>query len=134
MGLPVGGAAAAPAVYVRAVGLAAERLEQTYARTTDEATCQRYDYTAPAAVRPLRLSGQPRAAQVHGEAGEMFRVIRYLERVTGLVGRQIGNQDDGLVLTLDLVMDVNAICLHDWHCNPSSITATVVRCDHAVSA
>ena len=46
MGLPV--AAAAPAAYVRAVGLAVERLEQTYVRTTDEATCQRYDYTAPA--------------------------------------------------------------------------------------
>ena len=25
-----------------------ERLEQTYVRATDESTCQRYDYTAPA--------------------------------------------------------------------------------------
>jgi Putative glycolipid-binding len=41
-------AAAAPAAYVRAVGLAVERLEQTYVRTTDESTGQRYDYTAPA--------------------------------------------------------------------------------------
>ena len=48
MGLPVGGQQAAPAAYVRAVGLAVERLEQTYVRTTDEATGQRYDYTAPA--------------------------------------------------------------------------------------
>lgn len=48
MGLPVAAAAAAPAAYVRAAGLAVERLEQTYARTTDEASCQRYDYTAPA--------------------------------------------------------------------------------------
>jgi hypothetical protein len=30
------------------VGLAVERLEQTYARTADEAACLRYDYTAPA--------------------------------------------------------------------------------------
>jgi uncharacterized protein len=48
MGLPVGATAAAPAAYVRAVGLAVERLEQTYVRTTNEATGQRYDYTAPA--------------------------------------------------------------------------------------
>ena len=48
LGLPLAAAAAAPAAYVRAVGLAVERLEQTYMRTTDEATCQRYDYTAPA--------------------------------------------------------------------------------------
>lgn len=48
MGLPVAAAAAAPAAYVRAVGLAVERLEQTYVRTTDESTGQRYDYTAPA--------------------------------------------------------------------------------------
>jgi hypothetical protein len=48
MALPVAAAAAAPAAYVRAAGLAVERLEQTYARAADEATCQRYDYTAPA--------------------------------------------------------------------------------------
>lgn len=55
MSLPVGGAAAAPAAYIRAVSLAAERLEQTYSRTTDEATCQRYDYTAPAFGYASRL-------------------------------------------------------------------------------
>jgi hypothetical protein len=48
MGLPVGAQEDAPAAYVRAGGLAVERLEQTYVRTTDEASCQRYDYTAPA--------------------------------------------------------------------------------------
>jgi uncharacterized protein len=48
MGLPLAAQAAAPTAYVRAAGLAVERLERTYVRTTDEATCQRYDYTAPA--------------------------------------------------------------------------------------
>jgi hypothetical protein len=48
MALPVAATAVAPAAYVRAVGLAVERLEQTYLRTTDEASCQRYDYAAPA--------------------------------------------------------------------------------------
>jgi hypothetical protein len=48
MGLPVGTAMAIPAAYIRAAGCAVERLEQTYTRATDEATCQRYDYTAPA--------------------------------------------------------------------------------------
>jgi uncharacterized protein len=47
MGLVPGADAAAPAAYVRAVGLAVERLEQTYARAPDEATGQRYDYAAP---------------------------------------------------------------------------------------
>jgi uncharacterized protein len=40
-------AAAAPAAYVRAVGLAVQRLEQVYARTTDQAGRQCYDYAAP---------------------------------------------------------------------------------------
>ena len=48
MALPAGAVAAAPAAYVRAVGLAVERLEQTYARAADQDTGQRYDYTAPA--------------------------------------------------------------------------------------
>ena len=55
MGLPVGAQQAAPAAYVRAAGLAVERLEQTYARTADEASCQRYDYAAPAFGFAARL-------------------------------------------------------------------------------
>jgi hypothetical protein len=48
LSLPVGTRRSAPAAYVRAVGVAVERLEQTYTRVTDEAAHQRYDYTAPA--------------------------------------------------------------------------------------
>ena len=55
MGLPVTAAAPAPAAYVRAVGLAVERLEQTYARTSDQARGQRYDYAAPAFDFAARL-------------------------------------------------------------------------------
>ena len=53
--LPVAAGAAAPAAYVRAVGLAVERLEQTYTRTTDDAARQRYDYAAPAFDFEARL-------------------------------------------------------------------------------
>jgi len=56
MGLQTGAGAAAPAVYVRAVGFELERLEQTYRRATDEGTCQRYDYTAPAFGFTARLT------------------------------------------------------------------------------
>jgi len=55
MALPVGATAAAPAAYVRAVGLAVERLEQTYARATDQDTSQRYDSAAPAFAFRSRL-------------------------------------------------------------------------------
>lgn len=48
MNLPVAARAAVPAAYVRAVGLAVERLEQTYVRTPSEAAGQCYDYSAPA--------------------------------------------------------------------------------------
>ena len=55
LGLAVGGRAAAPAAYVRAVGLAVERLDQTYLRTADGPAGQRYDYTAPAFDFQCRL-------------------------------------------------------------------------------
>lgn len=45
--LPAGAAAGAPAAWVRAVGLSVERLEQTYARVSDESGHQRYEYAAP---------------------------------------------------------------------------------------
>lgn len=48
LSLEPGERAAAPAAYVRAVGLNVERLEQTYARTDDDGSRQRYDYAAPA--------------------------------------------------------------------------------------
>ena len=48
LNLRVGQAADAPAAYVRAVGLAAGRLEQVYQRITDQDARQRYEYSAPA--------------------------------------------------------------------------------------
>ena len=48
MHLRVGDAADAPAAYVRAPGLAAERLEQVYTRIADQGARQRYEYAAPA--------------------------------------------------------------------------------------
>ncbi len=56
MGLAPGARAAAPAAYVRAVGLGVERLEQTYLRVPDEAARQRYDYAAPAFDFACRLT------------------------------------------------------------------------------
>jgi uncharacterized protein len=48
MNVPAGEAADAPAAYVRAVGLAAERLEQVYRRIADQDARQQYAYSAPA--------------------------------------------------------------------------------------
>jgi hypothetical protein len=48
LGLRAGEQSAAPAVYVRAVDLAVERLEQHYLRIDDDPGHQRYWYTAPA--------------------------------------------------------------------------------------
>ena len=45
--LGVGESAEAPAVYVRALDLAVDRLEQRYRRVDDEGSCERYDYAAP---------------------------------------------------------------------------------------
>jgi uncharacterized protein len=55
LSLPVAAESAAPAAYVRAVGLSVERLEQTYARTPDDAARQCYDYAAPAFGFEARL-------------------------------------------------------------------------------
>lgn len=55
LGLPVGGRAAAPAVYVRATDLSVERLEQDYQRAADGGSRQCYDYSAPAFDFACRL-------------------------------------------------------------------------------
>jgi uncharacterized protein len=48
LALTVGGHAKAPAVYVRALDLAVERLEQQYLRLDDEGPHPRFDYRSPA--------------------------------------------------------------------------------------
>jgi hypothetical protein len=48
LGLGVGEYADAPAAYVRAPGLAVERLEQRYLRLEDDGGRSRYDYASPA--------------------------------------------------------------------------------------
>jgi hypothetical protein len=48
LGLGVGERADAPAVYVRALDLSVERLEQHYARLPDDGEHLRYDYESPA--------------------------------------------------------------------------------------
>jgi uncharacterized protein len=47
LGLELGQAADAPAVYVRALDLRVERLEQRYARIDDDGPRERYDYSSP---------------------------------------------------------------------------------------
>jgi hypothetical protein len=56
MRLTVGSQASAPAVYIRAVDLAVERLEQHYRRVPDEAPRQCYDYASPSFNYAGRLS------------------------------------------------------------------------------
>lgn len=51
--------AAAPAAYVRAVGLGVDRLEQTYRRRPDDADGHTYDYAAPVFDFSCRLSYDP---------------------------------------------------------------------------
>jgi uncharacterized protein len=47
LGLEIGQTAGAPAAYVRALDLSAERLEQRYVRLNDDRGRERYHYTAP---------------------------------------------------------------------------------------
>jgi hypothetical protein len=56
LALAVGASAAAPAAYVRAVGLGVSRLEQDYTRAPDGGAGERYDYAAPAFGVRCRLA------------------------------------------------------------------------------
>jgi uncharacterized protein len=55
LGLRVNQLAEVPAVYVRALGLGVERLEQQYGRVVDDGEHHQYDYRAPAFAFECRL-------------------------------------------------------------------------------
>jgi len=77
--------------------------------------------TSSASVGALRFAGQPRSAQIYGEAGEVLGVLRDLEGIASLVGREIRDEHQRLALALDLVIDINAVRLHRRHPGPLSI-------------
>ena len=59
LGLAVGRRSAAPAAYVRAVGLGVDRLEQSYTRLHDDGVHQQYHYKSPASDFSCQLVFDP---------------------------------------------------------------------------
>jgi hypothetical protein len=72
-------------------------------------------------IGALRLAGQAGSAQVHREAPEVLGVLRDLERIARLVGREIRDEDDGLAVALHLVIDLYPVRLHGRHPWPSPV-------------
>jgi hypothetical protein len=67
-----------------------------------------------------RFVALPGAAWVEGDAGEMLGVVCHLERISGVVGRQIGDQQQWLARALLLVIYGYVIDLDLRH-GPSSL-------------
>jgi hypothetical protein len=53
----------------------------------------------------------------------MLYVLCGLKRIARLVGREVRDENDWLALALNLVVDIYAVRLHDWHPRPSFPTA-----------
>ena len=51
-------------------------------------------------IGPVRLVGLARAARIERDAGEMLGVVGDLERVAGVVGGEIGDEDQRLAGSL----------------------------------
>src|SRR5271169_5534850 len=62
-----------------------------------------------------RLVALPSAAWVEADAGEMLGVVPRLERIAGVVGRQIGNQQQRLARALLFVVHGDVIDLDLRH-------------------
>jgi hypothetical protein len=65
-----------------------------------------------------RLVGLARAAWVDRNAGEILGVIGDLEGVAGIVGGEIGNEDERLAGALLLVVDRDVVDFHLGHLEP----------------
>ncbi len=85
LALPEGATAEAPAAYVRALDLSVERLDQTYARVTDENSHQHYDYAAPVFDFAARL--------VYDESGLVLDYPGIAARATSGGANYLGGSD-----------------------------------------
>src|SRR6266581_2866167 len=59
--------------------------------------------------------GFTRASQVHGETSEVLGVLGDLKSVTGVISRQIRDQDERLSCSLLVVVESDPVCLDFWH-------------------
>src|SRR5207248_10054393 len=66
-------------------------------------------------VRPGGLVALARAGNVERDAAEVLGVGRELERIAGVVGGQVRNQQKRLALPLDVVVDRKSVYLDLWH-------------------
>ena len=66
-------------------------------------------------VRARRLVALARAREVDRDAAEVLGVGRELERVARVIGREVGDQQQRIAFTLDVVVDRKTVDLDLWH-------------------
>ena len=66
-------------------------------------------------VRPGRLVALARAGKVDRDAAEVLGVGRQLERVAGVVGGRVRDQQERLAFSLHVVVDREPVYLDLWH-------------------
>src|SRR5436309_3185714 len=84
-------------------------------------------------VGPFGFVAFTRASQVHGETGEVLGVLGDLKSITGVISRQIRDQDERLSCSLLVVVDGDLVYLDFWHAafsflNQLSLKRVCLRC------
>src|SRR6476619_1309843 len=69
-------------------------------------------------IRTGRLVALTCAGKVDGDAAEMLRVGRQLERPAGVVGRRVRDEQKRLALSLHVVVDRESGDVDVWHVRP----------------
>jgi hypothetical protein len=59
------------------------------------------------------------AAEIDADAGEAPRVFLQLKRVAGMVGPEVGEEDQGLAASLLLIVDRDVVRSDLWHDAPA---------------
>ena len=77
-------------------------------------------------VRPGRLVALARAREIDRDAAEVLGVGRQLERVAGVVGGQVRDQQQRLAVALHVVVDREPVDLDLWHAR-----SLLAACDSA---
>src|SRR6266571_472882 len=78
-------------------------------------------------VGPFRFVAFTRASQVHRDTGEVPGVLGDLKSVTGVISRQIRDQDERLSCSLLVVVDGDLVGLDFWHVTFSFLNPFLLR-------
>src|SRR4029077_20159076 len=72
-------------------------------------------------IGTFRFVAFARPSKIKGDTGEVFGIFGYLECITGVIGGQVGDENEGLTGSLLVIIDIEVVSFDLRHASLSQV-------------